>query len=51
MLISTLGIPKEDLENLAKPSLTAFVSDVTSVEIGGKQSCWCMVVSIVKLFF
>lgn len=43
MLISTLGIPKEDLENLAKPSLTAFVSDVTSVEIGGKQSCWCMV--------
>lgn len=45
MLMSTIGIPKEDLDKPAKPLLTAFISDVTSVEIGGKESCWCIVVS------
>ncbi|XP_034236770.1 uncharacterized protein LOC117642578 [Thrips palmi] len=42
MLISTLGIPKNDLDKPAKPSLTAFVTDVSSVKIGGKDSCWCV---------
>lgn len=46
MLISTLGIPKEDLDKTPKPLLTAFVSDVTSVEICDAESCWCIVVCL-----
>lgn len=46
MLMSTIGIPKEDLDKPAKPALTAFISDVTSVKIGGKECCWCVVVSV-----
>lgn len=47
MLMSTLGIPNEDLHKPTKPLLTAFVTDVTSVRVCGKESCWCVVVSCV----
>lgn len=43
MLLSSLGIPRYDLDNLAKPFLTAFVSDITSLRIGDKESSWCFV--------
>lgn len=43
ILVNSFGIPNCDLDKLSKPLLSAFVSDITSIQVGDSHSCWCIV--------